>query len=170
MTRYAPVASIALALLSSFACNNAADDQAKANKAQTEANGDINANNKRAVREDMAAQAGADKTIGAANADFLKLRDDYGAKAAKQLGELDRKVDVLQTKSTIGKTKVQAEVDDRLAQIRSKRVQFDADLKTSQSALAGSWDAQKAHLDQEMTDLQALVDKPTSPELSAKSN
>ena len=142
MTRYSHVASIALAVLSPLACNDASDDQAKANKAQTETNGDINA----------------------------RLRDDYGSKTTKNLGELDRKVGVLEMRSTAGKTKAQVEVDERLAQIHAKRVQFDADLKTSQSAPEGSWDSQKAHLDQELVELQALVDKPTPAEVSARSN
>jgi hypothetical protein len=170
MTRYAKIAPIVLALLSPLACNNASDDQAKANKAQSEANGDINANNKRAAREDLAAQAAANRTVTAANADFAKLRDDYGSKTTKNLGDLDRKVGVLETKSTAGKTKAQLDVDERLAQIHAKRVQFDADLKTSQSAAEGNWDFQKAHLDQEFAELQALVDKSMPAEMSAKSN
>ena len=83
---------------------------------------------------------------------------------------MDRKVGVLETKSTAGKTKAQLDVDERLAQIHAKRVQFDADLKTSQSAAEGNWDFQKAHLDQEFAELQALVDKSMPAEMSAKSN
>ncbi len=170
MTHHSRVASVALSLLVPLACNNAADDQAKATRAQTEANGDINATNKRAARDDLAAQAAADRTILAANADFVKLRDDYGSKTTKHLADLDRKVDVLQTKSSTGKTKAQLDVDGRLVQIHAKRMQFDADLKTFQMASEGNWDSQRAHLDQELAELNALVDKPTSSELSAKSN
>jgi len=170
MTRYSHVASIALASLLPIACNNASDDQAKASNAQREANGEIKSIDRRAARDDLAAQAEADKTIASANADFAKLRNDYGTKTTRSLGDLDRKVDVLETKSTAGKTKAQLEVDERLTRIREKRAQFDADLKTSRSAPEQSWDSQKSHLDQELAELPALVNDSTPPDTRARNN
>lgn len=151
---------LALALMMSLGCNNAADEQAKADKAQIEANEKIAQANREAQMKGAVAQAEADKKVAEAQVDFMKLREDYRHKINSSLTDLDAKVAELELKSKKEVAKGKVAMDARLADIRKQRAVVDADYKSLETTTAASWDAAKAKLDKEWEDLKSLVDKP----------
>jgi hypothetical protein len=151
MTHYSRLAAALLALSLPLACDKASDDQVRTTGAEVKANKEIKAANDQATREDLAAKAAEDRTISAANSDFAKLRADYRTQTTKNLREVDHQVTALEERSTAG-------VDARLQQIHAKRAQVDADLQALSSASESTWDAQKASLDKELSELNALVE------------
>jgi hypothetical protein len=71
------LATTVVSIVFAAGCDKAIDDQVKANNAQTEANNTVDAIKKEADQKIVTAQAGADKTASAANANFMKLREDF---------------------------------------------------------------------------------------------
>jgi hypothetical protein len=162
MTRALTFASAGLALTLTLVtgCDKASDEQQKANAAQAEADKKIAEANKDAVVKTTAAQVEADKKIAAAEGEFGKRREDYRHKIQTDLIDLDKKVEALEAKAkaAIGKTKT--DLDLSLAQIRTRRAIFAANLKAVDTATAVQWDDTKARVDKDWTDLKTLVDKP----------
>ena len=99
MVRRQMYGGFALALLISLGCNNAADEQAKADKAQAEANEKIATANREAQLKGAVAQAEADKKVAEAQVDFMKLREDYRHKINSSLTDMDAKVADLELKA-----------------------------------------------------------------------
>jgi hypothetical protein len=143
----------------SGACNKAADEQEKASNAQITANEKIVEANQEANKKANEAQADADKKIAEAQASFLKLREDYRHDTTEKLVDLDRKIAELEAKAKTSTGKKKADLDVQLAQIRSQRDAFANDWKTIETASAATWDATKARLDKEWTDLKSMVDR-----------
>jgi hypothetical protein len=150
------------AILSAFliaGCDNAMDDQTKANSSQTAADEKIAAANQEANQKGQAAQAEADKKIAAANASFMKLREDYRHQMTNNLIELDHRVDALDAASRAPSTKNPAALQSNLKLIHAKRAEFSTDYVAIETASAVTWDDTKTRLDNELTALKSLVDK-----------
>jgi hypothetical protein len=152
-------AAIALTLTLAAGCNKAADDQQKANAAQAEADKKIAEANKEATTKTTSAQVEADKKIAAAEGDFGKRREDYRHKLQSDVIDLDKKIDVLEAKSKTATGKTKSDLDLNLAQIRSRRAAFNADMTSVDKATAPEWDNMKTRVDKDWSDLKALVDK-----------
>jgi hypothetical protein len=148
-----------LSVLLITGCDKAMDDQTKANNSQATANEKIAAANQEANQKGQAAQAEADRKIAAANANFMKLREDYRHQTTNNLVDLDHRVDVLDAASRVSSTKNQAALEANLRQIHAKRAEFTSDYVAIETASAMTWDDTKTRLDKEMTELKALVDK-----------
>lgn len=159
MTRKTILTSAVLSLLLTAACSKAADDQQKANAAQTEANDKIAAARIEADQKVVLAQAEADKKIAEAQASFTKRREDYRHTTTLNLVELDRKVDALTVKAKTASGKSRSDLDANLKQIRTSRSEFSTDYAQLESASAATWDVTQARLDKEWAALEALVDK-----------
>jgi cell division septum initiation protein DivIVA len=159
MTRFSTLAPALLTVFLAAGCDKAMDDQLKASNSQVEANDKIAAANKEAEQKGLAAQAAADKTIAGANANFMKLREDYRHETTNNLAELDHKVVLLEANSKVATDKAKSDLDARLQQIRSRRSTFTTDYVALESASAVTWDDAKARLDKEWADLKALVER-----------
>jgi regulator of protease activity HflC (stomatin/prohibitin superfamily) len=159
MFRSSIATTAVVSLLFTAACDKASDDQQKANAAQTEANGKIAAATTEATQKVSAAQAEADKKIAQAQANFMQLREDYRHSTTTSLVDLDKKVADLDTKANTATGKGKTDLDTNLKQIHAARDSFGADYRTLETSSATTWDATKARLDKEWTDLKALVDK-----------
>ena len=161
MTRASIFASSALALTLTLVagCDKGADEQQKANAAQAEADRKIAEANKEALTKTTSAQMEADKKIAAAEGDFGKRREDYRHKMQSDLVDLDKKIEVLEAKSKAATGKAKTDLELSLAQIRTRRVAFTADLVGVETATAVQWDNTKARVDKDWTDLRAMVDK-----------
>jgi hypothetical protein len=154
------LATAVLATFLAVGCDKAMDDQTKANNAQTEANEKIAAATKEADQKIAAAQSEADKKAADANANFMKLREDYRHLTANNLVDLDYKVGVLEANSrSAAPNKAKVDLDANLNRIHMKRSEFSADYGTIEAASAMTWDDTKARLDKEWSELKALVDK-----------
>jgi hypothetical protein len=152
------IAAFAL-LLTSAACNDAADDLKKTNTAKIEAADKITAANAEAEKKVESATNEADKKIAEAQTSFLKLREDYRHKVTVNLVELDAKVDALGVKLKAAGGKNQIELDEKLKVIRLRRTEFGAAYNALEGASTATWDAMQIKLDKDWTLLKDLVDK-----------
>ena len=161
MTRASIFASTAMALTLTLVagCDKGADEQQKANAAQAEADKKIAEANKEALTKTTSAQVEADKKIAAAEGDFGKRREDYRHKIQSDLTDLDKKIEILEAKSKAATGKAKSDLELSLAQIRTRRVAFTADLAGVETATSVQWDNTKARVDKDWTDLKAMVDK-----------
>lgn len=150
--------ALAALLLAVGGCNNAADEQAKANAAQAKANVKID----EAGRDAKAAQADADRAIAEARAGFTKMREDYRHETMVNLADLDKKIADLSAKAKTSTGKAKADLDASMKLIVVSRDAYLADYRSIETASATTWDETKARLEKERTDLKALVDKALS--------
>jgi hypothetical protein len=143
-----------------FGCDKSgADAQADVNKAQDQANKDIAKANDKANTTAMTAQAEADKKIGAVQADFAKLREDYRHQMQADVESLNKTIADLEAKEKTATGKAKTDLDGALPVLRTQRDAFMADLHTIESATALTWDSTKARLDKEWVDLKGAADK-----------
>jgi hypothetical protein len=146
-------------LLALASCDRASDLEDKANKAQQQADQRI-AGMKANTREDIReVQAGADAKIASSEASFRTMREDYRHETTLKLVELDKKVADLDAKATTLSGTSRADLQARLKMIQASRGVFLEDYKSLDTVTGASWDATKARLDREWSDLSALVDK-----------
>lgn len=158
MIRSSTFVCAALAMMLTAGCNNAADEQNKANAAQSDANDKINQARSDAEAKAKQAQADADKKIAEAQAGFMKLREDYRHSMTANLAELDKKVAVLDAKAKTATGKAKIDLDANLQAIRARRDRLALRFNELEKDTATTWDATKASLDKDWTDLKALVD------------
>lgn len=180
MLRTSLSASALFSILLMAACDDAASEQKKAVLAQSEANTKIVAATNEASEKVASAQAEAsskiaaatneasqkakdaqfeaDRKIAAANQNFNKLREDYRHTAQTALNEFDRKVTELDAKAKKANGKVRTELNSRVNQIYAQREAFASSYKALETETAITWDATKARLDKEWSELKALVE------------
>ena len=132
-------------------CEGAAERQHERTNAETLANEKIGAATDEAARAAVADGGGL-----LALAGFLRLREDYRHHTAEAMVELDRRVALLQ--ATVAGPRAPPGLEARLQRIRTQRRRFDDDYLALESASASTWDASRAALDQEWSDLVSLVD------------
>jgi len=128
--------------------NAQAQGQTEITNAQVEANDKANA-----------ARAKADEKITAAESDFEKTREDYRHSMESNLDSLDKKIADLDAKvlKTTGDKKV--ELGNKASSLRSQRGAFAADVKSLDTTPAASWDATKARVDKEWSNIKSASDK-----------
>ena len=158
MIRSSILAGVMLVALSA-GCDNAADEQAKANAAQAKANDQIATARADADAKARAAQADADKKIADAQAGFVKMREDYRHSVASNLTDLDKKISDIDAKEKKAIGKAKADLDLSLSAIRAGHDRFTADFNALENASAATWDSARASLDKEWSDLKSMVDK-----------
>lgn len=172
--------SFALCLFGAAACDKPANEQARADQAQAEANEKIVQANREAVvetrsaqleadekiaeanreanREARGAQLEADKEIAAAQRDFSKRREDYRHDLETKLIDVDKKIEVLEAKSAAATGKAKAELDQKLASVRARRASLRDDAQRLDAATATTWDDAKARVDKELSELKSTVE------------
>lgn len=155
----AAVASSALCLSLATGCDRAADDQAKANSAQAEANKKIAEVKDEAHDKVNSAQAEADKKIASAQGDFSKRREDFRHKVETDVIDLDKKINVLEAKAKTATGKAKADLDANLASIRTRRASLATDVRGLETASATTWDDTKSRLEKQISDLKTAIDK-----------
>jgi hypothetical protein len=151
------VSMVVTAVLCLMACNNGSDDEKRARSARAEANDRSGAALKEADEKIKSAQAQAEDTISAVRMDFKALREDFRHTTASDLIDLDDKVDGLTVQATQSSGKEKTERDAKLKQIHTSRDAFWTDCQSVESATESTWDATKARLEREWTELKALV-------------
>jgi hypothetical protein len=159
MIRSSILASAMLSVgVSVIGCANAADQEAKANAAQAKADDQIAAARAEADAKARAAQAEADQKIADAQASFMKMREDYRHSVTSNLADLDKKINDIDAKYKKATGKIRAELDAPRSAIHTSRDRFAADFEGLKRASASTWDAAKAKLDKEWSDLKSMVD------------
>jgi leucyl aminopeptidase (aminopeptidase T) len=146
-------------LLSSTACQNAADQQEHANEAQLKANQETLDLQNKATEAAARLQREADQKIAEAQATFSKLREDYRHTVASNLVNLDEDIAKLSSKAKDKRLSVRTATEKRLTEIREKRTEFQQEFSSLEAAGAKEWDAARAALEKEWDNLKALVSK-----------
>ena len=142
------------------ACDKTGTDaQTEVNKAQDKANAEIAKANNQVTTTAAKAQTEADKTIIAAQADFATTRENYRHTVQSNLDALDKKLADLDVKAKTATGTAKTDLRATVPALRAQRDAFVADYQSLGSASAVTWDATKARLDKEWTDLKAAVDK-----------
>ena len=105
------------------------------------------------------AQVKADEKVTTAQRDFEKTREDYRHDMQSNLDELDKKIADLDAKilKTNGDKKL--ELNEKVATLRAQRTAFAEDVKQLPSTPAATWDATKAHMDKEWSEIKHTSDK-----------
>lgn len=151
---------IALAVcMAAMGCdqNKAAREQEKAAEAQREANERAAKAQNEAVTEITQAQLEANKKINEANADFLKIREDYRHKVQADLTDVDKDIAKLEEKAKTAVGQKKADFDSALVDIRAKRATVQSSFDSLQNATAAGWDAMKNDADKAYNDLKAAI-------------
>ena len=160
--------ALLLALL--IGCQDASDLQNDADKAQDKADAKIDEAHKDAnqvaleAHQDASqisldAQAAANKTIATAQDDFQSLRETYRHDRAVDLAKLDLEIDKVEAKAFSAKGAEKAEHEVRLKSIADARAAFVAGLETLSRATAATWDAERARVDVQWSNMQDAVAK-----------
>jgi len=148
-----------LALTGVVACENAREQQQKADRAQAEADQKAAEASREASEKINEAQADADKKTAEARLAFTKLREDYRHDTNTKLAELDKKLTELEAKAKTADAAKRAELDAKLTDIRRSRDEFVSEYKTIEAASATTWDDVKKRLDKAWNDLEAKVNR-----------
>jgi hypothetical protein len=91
--------------------------------------------------------------------DFMKMRESYRKQITASLTALDRKVTILEGKAKYSEGKARNNLEMGLTQIRADRYAFTDDYKSLDTVTSANWDATKARLDKQWTELSNLVDR-----------
>jgi cell division septum initiation protein DivIVA len=152
------IASV-LSLAVSAGCNNARDQQEKADKAQAEANEKIADANRQADDKINEAQAKADEKTAEAQADFTKLRENFRHEVNTKLADLDKKIAEVEAKARTYTAQKKAEIDTKLSDIRASRDAFVNEYRGLETVTALTWDDYRKRVDKSLDDLEAKVDR-----------
>lgn len=161
MIRSWMVSAAALGLLGAAGCDKAATEHARAVEAENEAKQEIAEARADADEKAREAHAEAAEEIADATAKFQKLREEFRHDTTENLVELDKDVHELEAKAMKATGKEKAELDAKLSEIRARRAAFVNDYKSIETASAATWDATKARLEREWSELKELVDRAT---------
>jgi hypothetical protein len=148
-----------LIAIGALGCNKAADEQRKADEARNEANKKVGEASNDAAEKINAANADADKKVAEAQANFLKLREDYRHKITEDLVSVDKDIANLEAKAKTAKGKTKADIEAALPNIRSQRETVSSEYKSLEFSSAVSWDNAKARVDKAYDDLKKAIDK-----------
>jgi hypothetical protein len=153
------VLALALAPFAVACDKSGADAQAEANKAQEQANAETAKANDKVSTTSAQAQINADSKIAAARADFATTREDYRHEMQNNIDALNKQLDDLDVKARKATGTAKTDLRATLPALRAQRDAFLADFQSLGNATAVTWDATRARIDKEWTDLKVVVDK-----------
>jgi hypothetical protein len=163
-------------------CNQfGADQKAKAEQAQQEANQKIEKANIEAQQKAQAAQKDADEKIAKANAkaqeeasknqlaanqevrkandETLKTRNDYQVETSRSVNELDNKLDGLKMKAQTSLPKARARFEGLMPKVTAQRATVSEDLANLPRQTEQSFTSFKTKTDKDISDLRKTVDE-----------
>lgn len=146
-----------LSIVFSVACNNAADDQEKAERAQATATEKLTSATVEANQKIAAAQAQADNKIAEATASFLQRREDYRHSVATDLVTLDEEVAKEVAKADVATGQAKTDLAARLDRVRASREAFSRTYNALESATAETWDDATSRVSAELAALKKMV-------------
>ena len=157
IAKFSTLLGLSLTLMAG--CNNAADEQHKADQARTEAAAKSVEANREASEKINAARVESDKKVADAQAGFLTLREDFRHKTTENLVAIDKKVAALDAKlaTVTGTTKKNLTL--KLANIRTAREAVMTEYKSLELASALTWDQAKARVEKAREALEKSVDE-----------
>jgi hypothetical protein len=156
MIRFTALSLIGLFTIASSACEKpgAAEKQR-----EEQANAELQQAKDEAKQREQGAQAAANKDIGAARADFQKVREDYRHARAADLIDEDKKIAALEAKETTAKERAKTQLEADLSAIRIKREVVVRDMNALENVTAATWDEQTAKMSRDWDALKSAVDE-----------
>jgi len=115
--------------------------------------------NREATEKINAAQAEADKKVADAQANFLKLREDYRHDVNGDLTSIDKDIADLEAKAKTATGKTKANIDGALPNIRALRESVATEYRSLELASAVTWDDAKGRVNKAIDDLKKAIDK-----------
>ena len=105
------------------------------------------------------AQVKANEKTAEAERDFEKSREDYRHTMESNLDSLDKKISDLDAKVVKSTGDKKVEAGNKVSTLRAQRGAFAADVKSLDTTPAATWDATKARVDKEWSDIKSASDK-----------
>jgi len=152
-------AAVVLMVIGAVGCDKAADQQKKADEARAEADTKVGDANREAADKINAARADEDKKVAEAQANFLKLREDFRHKVTNDLVSVDKDIADLEAKAKTATGKTKAKIDAELPTIHSLREDVSSEYRSLEFSSALSWDDAKGRVDKAFDSLKQAVDK-----------
>lgn len=112
-----------------------------------------------AQTEITSAKLKADEKTNEAERDFEKTRDDYRHDMQSNLASLDKKISDLDAKVAKNTGDKKVELGNKVSTLRTERGTFADDVRSLDTATAATWDATKARVDKEWSDIKSTRDK-----------
>lgn len=150
-----------VALLLAVGCENAADQQRKANEAQIEANEKAAEARVEADRTAQDAQADANREFAGAQEKFSKMREEFRHDLELKLVEVDKEIAELRTQSTTENGKKKQQIDANLPIIDERRARLNDAYQRLEQANASSWDQAKGEVQKRWDELKHSVEAAT---------
>lgn len=151
------IAALLSLVLVGAACSKAADDEAKAEKAQAVAADKLTAATVEANQKMAAAQTEADLKVAEARASFMKRRENYRHDVTVRLGALDEKIGTMMANDRSATGKSRADLDAKLPQIHAYRDALNQDYQVLDGASAATWDDAKKQFDRDLDALESAM-------------
>ena len=147
-------------VLGAAACEKSGKEtQQEVDNAQAQAQTEITNAQVQAKDTANAAQAKANEKITEAERDFDKTRDDYRHTMQSNLATLDKKIADLDTRVIKSTGDKKVELTNKASTLRTQRATFADDVRSLDTATAATWDATKARMDKEWSDIKSTSDK-----------
>jgi len=150
-----------ITLLFAVGCENAADQQRKANEAQAEANHEAIEAQVDADRTQHKAQADADREISEAQQKFAKIREEFRHDLKSKLVEVDKEIADLRTQVSTETGKKKQQIEANLPIIDERRALLLASFERLEEASASTWDQVKGEVEKRWDELKHSVQAAT---------
>lgn len=150
--------SAVIALVLFGACDDSAEEERRMIAAQHEANGRIAAAAALTNQKARQAQLDADNKSAAAQASFLKARENYQQLVKNNLVDLDRNVTELENQAKTAPVKMRVDIQIVLRQLRTRREAYVNNASALEAESAATWDDAKARVDKQWAELQDLIE------------
>lgn len=151
-------ACMALSLALATGCDRAADEQRRADEARAEADNKVIDANREASEKVNAARAEEDRKVAEAQANFLKMREQYRHDVSEDLVSIDKDIADLEAKSKTATGKTKATLDSNLPNVKSLRENVSNEYRSLELASALTWDEAKGRVDKAIDELKKAVD------------
>jgi hypothetical protein len=137
--RIAALGVIVTAAFATAACDNAADKERQADKAQVQAD-----------QKKVEAQQSADQQRAAADQQLAKEQSDYRDKIQTKIGDEDKRLDDLQASAANETGAAKTDSDRLLGDVTAKKGALQADLRQVGNVTADQWETLKTKIDKDL--------------------
>lgn len=150
-----------VALMLAVGCENAADQQRKADQAQADANAKAIEAQRDADASARHAQADANREIADAQEKFSKMREEYRHDLESKLVDVDKEIAGLRSQALTKTGKEKAQIESNLPIIEQRRSSLTDAFQRLEQASATTWDQAKSEVEKRWSELKDSVQAAT---------
>jgi hypothetical protein len=141
--------TLAMIVLGASACEKSGKEtQEKVDNAQAQSQVEI-----------TNAEVKADEKVAEARNDFDKTREDFRHSMQSNLDALDKNLSDMDAKAMKATGTKKVELSNKATKLRAQRDVFAADVRAIGDTTAATWDATKARIDKEWSNIKSSSDK-----------